>query len=55
MGTSLKGQYNKEKDIELNIILNKACYNPGEEINGILSIRGKSTLKKTIFYDKYNN
>ena len=51
MGTSLKGQYNKEKDIEFNIILNKACYNPGEEINGILSIRGKPALKKIIFYD----
>ena len=49
MGTSLKGQYNKEKDIEFNISLNKACYNPGEQINGILSIKGKSTLKKIIF------
>ena len=51
MGNSDKGQYNKQNDIELNIFLNKACYNPGEEINGILSIKGKPTLKKTIFDD----
>ena len=51
MGNSTKRQYNKQKDIEFNIFLNKACYNPGEEINGILSIKGKPTLKKIIFYD----
>ena len=49
MGNSFKSLYNKEKDIELRIILNKACYYPGEIINGTLSIKAKPQLKQTIF------
>ena len=51
MGSSLKKKYNSEKDVILKIVLNKVCYFPGENIEGILDIRGKTTLKITSFED----
>jgi hypothetical protein len=46
MGNS---QNNKEKDINLKIILTKICYFPGEFITGYLDIQPKIGLNDTIF------
>ena len=51
MGNSINNEYNIRKDINLNIILNKTCYFPGEYITGHLDIQPKVGLNDTIFDD----
>ena len=48
---SIKKKYNDEKDINLNITLNKVCYFPGEIITGFINIQPKIGLNETILND----
>lgn len=49
-----KKKYNFEKDIQLEIKLNKACYFPGELINGNLELKPKDSIKDSDF-NNFNN
>ena len=43
-----KTKYNEEKDVKLDITLNKICYLPGEKINGSLDIKPIVGYNETI-------
>ena len=47
----IKDKYNEEKEVKLNITLNKVCYLPGEQINGSLEIQPKNDIHETILND----
>ena len=47
----IKKLYNEEKDIKLDITLNKVCYLPGEQINGTLDIQSNAGYNETILND----
>ena len=51
MGNNIKKEYNQEKDIKLDITLNKVCYMPGEKINGSLDIQPKPENTEKILND----
>ena len=51
MGNIIKKKYNNEKDIKLDITLNKVCYMPGEQIIGSLDIQPKPGINETILND----
>ena len=46
-----KNKYNEEKEVKLDITLNKVCYLPGEQIIGNLYIQPKSGINETILND----
>ena len=46
-----KKKYNEEKEVKLDITLNKVCYLPGEQIIGNLDIQPKNEIKETILND----
>ena len=46
-----KKKYNEEKEVKLDITLNKVCYLPGEQIIGNLDIQPKSGINETILND----
>ena len=43
-----KTKYNDEKEVKLDISLNKVCYLPGEQIIGNLDIQPKNGISETI-------
>ena len=43
-----KTKYNDEKEVKLDITLNKVCYLPGEQIIGNLDIQPKNGISETI-------
>jgi hypothetical protein len=45
---NIKSKYNEEKEVKLDLTLNKVCYLPGEEINGILEIQPNNEIHETI-------
>ena len=47
----IKKLYNEEKDIKLDITLNKVCYLPGEQISGTLDIQSNVGYNETILND----
>lgn len=48
---STKIIYNHEEKVQLNILLDKACYYRGENISGHLDIKSKYDLNQTVFND----
>ena len=46
-----KTKYNDEKEVKLDISLNKVCYLPGEQIIGNLDIQPKNGISETILND----
>ena len=51
--TDIKKKYNEEKEVKLDITLNKVCYLPGEQIIGNLDIQPKNGINETILNDTY--
>ena len=48
---AFKTKYNNEKEVKLDITLNKICYLPGEQITGNLDIQPKNGINETILND----
>jgi len=48
---NIKKKYNEEKEVKLDITLNKVCYLPGEKIIGNLNIQPNIGINETILND----
>ena len=48
---TIKENYNKQKEVKLDITLNKVCYLPDEQINGNLDIQPNIGINETILND----